>query len=191
MKKFVPIAILLFLLVVSIAFAGVILPFGPETSRITGSINYSVIGKYYAVFDHYAGHITIDDKDDTVKLVYLEILSNSIRSKHPSLDKIVKSPRLLDVEKFPKIAFESKSITKTKNGYQVVGELTLHGVSIEIASPFTVETGPYGELRLKGEWVIERKKFGIIWNKLLDKGGILVGDHVTVDWQIIAPKGKG
>ena len=41
-------------------------------------------------------------------------------------------------------------------------------------------------LDLNGSWTINRKDFNIIWNKLLDHGGIIVGDHFTVDWGIKA-----
>jgi len=37
-----------------------------------------------------------------------------------------------------------------------------------------------------GQWLINRKDFGITWNKLLDKGGIIVGNIITIDWKIVA-----
>lgn len=75
-----------------------------------------------------------------------------------------------------------------QNGYWVNGVIDLHGVKKEIASVFTLKVNPDSSLFLKGQWVLRRKDFGITWNKVLDHGGVVVGDHVTVDWEILAKK---
>ena len=170
-------------------FAETTLTFGPDISDIRSSIKYSVLGRYYAVFDQYKGRLVIGD-NDVIKSVALEIQVATIHSPHPSLDKIVRSKQLLDVEKFPKIIFQSKEILKTDNTYQVTGALTMHGVTKDISSPFMVVEGQDGKKMIKGEWVIARKEFGVIWNKILDKGGIMVGNHITVEWEIELPKGE-
>lgn len=172
------------------AFADVSLAFGPAISNIKGSIKYSVVGRYNAVFEKYEGRLTVDQDSRLIKSVTLDIAADSIQSKHPSFDKIVRSPQLLNVGKFPSIIFQSKSITKNGDSYTVVGDLTLHGITREIASPFSAVVGDDGTMTIKGEWLIKRKEFGIIWNRLLDKGGILVGDIITVNWEIKIPEGE-
>jgi len=171
-------------------FADVALTFGPGISDIKGSIKYSVVGRYNAVFEKYEGRLAVDKDSLSIKSVFLDISSASIKSPHPSFDKIVRSPQLLNVEKFPSIIFQSKAITKSGNSYTVVGDLSLHGITKEIASTFSVIVLPDGTMELKGEWLIRRKEFGIIWNRLLDKGGILVGDIIAVNWEIKIPKGE-
>lgn len=171
-------------------FADVSLTFGPEISNIKGSIKYSVVGRYDAVFEKYEGRLVVDQHSQLIKSVFLDISSASIKSTQPSLDKIVRSKQLLDVQKFPAITFQSQTIEKIKNSYQVTGQLTLHGVTRAITSPFSAVVGNDGVLTVKGEWLIKRKEFGIIWNRLLDKGGILVGDIITVNWEIKIPKGE-
>ena len=73
-----------------------------------------------------------------------------------------------------------------KEKYNVTGTLTMHGVSKEVTLPVTFlgsMKDPRGndvasfELQTK----LNRKDFGINWNKTLDKGGLLVGNDVTLD----------
>ncbi|HPB68912.1 MAG TPA: hypothetical protein PKU74_08415, partial [Candidatus Omnitrophota bacterium] len=38
----------------------------------------------------------------------------------------------------------------------------------------------------RGEWVIARKDYNMYWHSFLDKAGLIVGNHMTVDWEITA-----
>lgn len=159
-------------------------------SFIRCSIRYTVIGKYVAWFDVFKGSLKFNSQDLKNSSVKLELDASSIKSKHPSLDKIVKSKQLLDVNKFPTMNFQSSKIVREGVGaYRVTGKFTLHGVTKELSFPFHLE-GPVGEqkkyIKAKGKWLINRKDFGVVWNKVLDRGGVLVGNHVTLDWQIFA-----
>lgn len=166
-----------------------IIEFGPEETEITGSIKYTVIGKYRSNFDQFRGEITLDGKTESIESVYLEIEAQTIESSCKWCDKIVRSKQLLYTEKYPKIIFQSNQIIKDENGYSVKGTLDMHGVKKEIIFPFEVEITFDDEAQQKlltigGKWLIKRKGFDIVWNKLLDKGGVLVGNYITVDWGI-------
>ena len=161
--------------------------FGPQETRINGSIPYSVIGKYKAQFRHFKGRITLDDHVLRIQSVDLAIEANSITSNCPWCDKIVRSRRLLNTAQFPDIIFKSKKILRDKDGYKVKGIFAMHGVAQEMTFPFSVTIDQRGQERmldLQGTWVFNRKSFNIIWNKLLDRGGVLVGDEITVQWGI-------
>ena len=173
-------------------FAQSRIPFGPKNSKINSSIKYSVVGQYRANFDRYQGILLFDEKDNSLKEVSLEIESGSIHSKFLTLDNIVRSKQILNIAKFPRITFQSQSITKNEKSYQVKGVLDLHGVKKEFVSTFTLdkfkdEQIGTATLILKGKWVLKRKEYGIIWSKLFDHGGVLIGDHLTVEWEIKSP----
>ena len=166
----------------------------PSLSKIEGSIKYSVVGRYQARFEKFDGKLYFDPQKNQLTGVDLWIDNNSLHSRFESLDRIVLSPQLLYAEKYPRTLFKSKSIVPSGNPYEynVTGALTLHGVTKDITFPFTVE-GPFNKqdnthLLAKGVWVIARKEFNIYWHSFLDKGGILVGNHLTVDWEINASK---
>jgi len=161
-------------------------------SRIDGSIHYAVVGKYRAIFGDFGGTIYVDPGSEFIKGVELIIKTGSIKSRAPNLDDIVTSPQLLDAERYSEIIYESFDMHPDDEGrFQSVGHLDLHGVIQRLDSPFAFEGPKQDEqgrtfVRVKGKWVFHRKDYNIIWNRFLDKGGILVGNHITVDWEIIA-----
>jgi polyisoprenoid-binding protein YceI len=163
--------------------------FGPGETKIVGAIPYSLIGNYRARFSDFKGRITLDDNSRSIRSVNLEIEAGSIKSNHPWLDRLARSRKLLNTARYPKIIFNSDKIIHDDNGYQVHGVLEMHGIKKRLAFPFkavfiTDQNTRREVLDLKGTWSINRKDFDIIWNKYLDRGGIVVGDFLTVDWGI-------
>ena len=126
-----------------------------------------------------------------IKGVRLEIISSSVTSVHPALDRIVRSKKILDVAMYPKVYFQSEDIKRHDQDYIATGQLELRGVKKNITFPFKAAAPIWkpdgkGALLAHGQWVINRKDFGVIWNKIFDHGGIIVGNHITIDWQIEA-----
>lgn len=165
------------------------LEFGPENTKLEGSISYSLIGKYKAVFSTFNGEIDFDNNSRKIKSVILRIETKSIQSAFSTLDKIVRSKQILDVEQFPEIVFKSNNIVKAEHGYLVQGILSMHGVEKEATFPFEFEAVGSPEdvhqvIKASGSWVIDRKEFNVVWSKLLDKGGVIVGNNITIDWEI-------
>lgn len=166
----------------------------PGLSAIKGSIRYTVIGRYHASFSDYNGVFKFDSSNIGDSSVRLTIRNDSIKSAFPILDNIVRSRQLLDVKRFPETVFRSKEIRSSdeEGEYVVIGDLTLHGITREITFPFMVEypdDDPGSrQIRARGVWVINRKDYDIIWNRILDRAGILVGNHMTVDWEIVGFK---
>jgi len=175
---------------ISSSHASEILTFGPKETRIDGSIPYSVIGKYKAQFKSFKGTIILDNAS-MIQSVGLEIEVNSITSNCPWCDKIVRSRKLLNTAKYPEIIFKSRKIIHDEEGFKVKGILEMHGIRKVMNFPFKFEIiydrkSHENLLEVHGSWVINRKDFNIIWNKLLDRGGLLVGDEMTVKWGIQA-----
>ena len=164
--------------------------FDQESSHLEGSIKYALIGTYEARFREFGGVLKLDDRDIENSSVELKVSVDSIRSRYPRLDRIVRSDRLLDTATYPTIDFKSRAIRRLADGYQVDGRVRLHNISKELSFRFFFE-GPYraGDdmyVRARGQWLVNRKDFDIIWSRWLDHGGIVVGDYITVDWEILA-----
>jgi len=160
--------------------------FEKESSKIEGSIKYTMIGRYRAVFNEYEGYVEYDEKRKEIKSLLLKIDAKSIQSNFKTLDLIIRSGRLLNTAKYPHIIFKSKNIVKTADGYRAVGTLDLHGVKQTLNFPFKYEINEEGKLEARGSWTIKRKGFNIIWHHKLDRGGVLVGDIITVNWRVVA-----
>jgi polyisoprenoid-binding protein YceI len=108
----------------------------------------------------------------------------------------LKSPDFFDVAKFPKITFKSTKIEKNKEGKLLVtGDLSMHGVTKPVT--LTVNTltdavkGPFGNTArgVQASGKLNRKDFGLTWNKSLEAGGVLVGEEIdlVIDAEL-APK---
>ncbi len=165
--------------------------FDAKSSAIHGAIRYTVIGQYKADFQDFEGSLLFDPQKGMISSVALNINTVSVKSRYPKLDRIVRSRYLLDVAEYPDITFKSKDIIKKNNAYLAKGLLKIHGVEQEISFPFDA-TVPLKDdqgkdvIRAQGTWIMNRKDFKIIWNKILDHGGIIVSEHITINWEVLA-----
>lgn len=110
---------------------------------------------------------------------------DSIQVKDENLAGHLKSPDFFDTAQFPEITFTSTSITGTPEDAVVEGDLTVRGTSQRVTGRGSV-TGPtedaFGGTRLglTLETVVDRRAFGLNWNKELPKGGWALGHDVTL-----------
>ncbi len=82
----------------------------------------------------------------------------------------------------------AKSVKADGKNWVANGTLTIHGVAKEIALPFTLKgpiQDPWGKTRfaIDAKTTINRKDFGLTWNKVLEAGGVMVGDDVELEIQ--------
>ena len=145
-------------------------------------------------FTDFSGTIVADAAKPEASTVELTIKTASIDTDQPNRDKHLQSADFFDVEKFPEITFKSTSVKAAgKNKFDVTGNLTMHGVTRQVTLPVTylgsVGAGKDAKHGFETTTTINRKDFGIVWNKALDNGGYMLGDDVTVDINIeAAPK---
>lgn len=117
----------------------------------------------------------------------------SINTGEPTRDEhLRRSQDFFDIERYPDINFSSTRIDHLDGGrLQIVGELTMRGVTREIALHGTRREAVDDErieLALRGE--LDRRDFGLAWNQILDSGGALLGNKVTITLKISAVKDK-
>lgn len=110
--------------------------FDQESSHLEGSIKYALIGTYEARFREFGGVLKLDDRDIENSSVELKVSVDSIRSRYPRLDRIVRSDRLLDTATYPTIDFKSRAIRRLADGYQVDGRVRLHNISKDLSFRF-------------------------------------------------------
>jgi polyisoprenoid-binding protein YceI len=153
-----------------------------------------LVSKVSGNFKDFSGTITGDLKNPAGASVSFTIKAASIDTGNGNRDKHLNSPDFFDTAKFPEITFKSSKITaKGGDKYDVLGTFTMHGVSKEIVVPVTfggVAKDPWGNERagFAAELTLNRKDYGIVWNKVLDAGGTLLGEDVAVTIEIEAVK---
>lgn len=159
----------------------------PET-EIKASIPYNMIGKYVAQFTNCKGLIDYDSAAKEFKKVAIKIDAGSIRSNCAWCDRVVRSKRILETAVYPYLTFQGEKFSVKEGELWVTGDLTVHGVTKPLESKFNVVEADERFLIIEGTWIIRRKDFKIIWSKVLDHGGVVVGDHVTLKWRVRAKR---
>jgi polyisoprenoid-binding protein YceI len=151
-----------------------------------------LVTKVRGRFDDFEGMIQLNENSPELSSVEFTIKAASINTNEKDRDTHLRSADFFDVEKFPALTFKSKQILKKSNeSYDVVGDLTIHGVTKEIVLPVThlgKAKDPWGMERagFEAEFTLNRKDFGLMWNAPLELGGFLVGDDVKASLSIQA-----
>jgi len=147
-------------------------------------------------FQDFAGTIEVDRAKPESSSVEFTIQAASINTNEPKRDEHLKSPDFFDVANNPTITFKSTSVKPAgKDIYEVTGNLTMRGVTKQVTLPVTFlgeGKDPWGNEKIGFEiaTVLNRKDYGINWNKTLDAGGVLVADDVKVQISVEANKVK-
>ncbi len=167
----------------------------PDHSTIEFRITHMVISKSTGRFMDYAGFIDLDAEDGTVTAIEATIKAESVNTNHLKRDIHLRNAEFLDVKLYPTIAYKMKNYKKTSEGFTAVGDLTLHGVTKEVtlAGRYNGATkDPWGNIRagFSAEGKLNRKDFGMVWNKTLDNGGLVVSDEVQIRLDIECIKAR-
>ena len=115
----------------------------------------------------------------------------SIDTGNNDRDEHLRNEDFFDVEKFPTLTFTSTKVAaKDADTLEVTGNLTMHGVTKQVTIPVevlgSVKT-PNGEKAgFESSFTVNRKDYGIVWNRVLDAGGSVLGDDVKINISIEA-----
>jgi polyisoprenoid-binding protein YceI len=162
----------------------------PAHSSAHFVIRHMMITNVRGGFSGLQGTVVYDPADLGSSSVDVTIDKNSLSTGDATRDTHVKSADFLDVEKYPTITFKSKKITKDGDGLKVTGDLTIHGVTKEVALNVEGPTGeqkdPYGNIRVGASATtkIKRSDFGLKWNAVLETGGIMLGDDLKLELDV-------
>lgn len=172
----------------------------PRHSSADFSVTHMMISKVPGQFHGVNGTIVVDDSDVSKSSVNVTIDVNTVNTNDSDRDKDLKSSNFFDAEKYPSITFKSTKVEKNADGsLKVTGDLTIHGVTksvvLNATAPKTPIKDPWGLTRTASSATtqINRKDFGITWNKTLDGGGAIVSDEVSISLaveMIVPPAGK-
>jgi len=164
----------------------------PSHSAIGFSVRHMVVSKTRGRFTRWSGQIRFDPKNPAASSVEVTIDPASIDTADAQRDAHLRSPDFFDVEKYPAASFRSTTIEdRGGDRYRISGDLTVHGVTKPVVLEATYEGSgkdPWGGQRsgFLATTSIDRKDFGLEWNKALDTGGLLVGEKVDLTLEIEA-----
>jgi polyisoprenoid-binding protein YceI len=156
----------------------------PNHSSVGFSIRH-FFAKVPGNFDKFSGSLEFDPANPTAASVKVDIDPASINTKTQKRDDHLRSADFFDVAKYPTMGFVSTKVTKGEGDKLMVeGNLTMHGVTKPVTLTVTfLGAGPaMGGQRAGFEATtkIDRKDFGILWNKQVDTG-MMLGDDVDIN----------
>jgi polyisoprenoid-binding protein YceI len=193
------------LLAISAAILSAAADAGAATERYNVDLDHSIVGfsvahmvvsKTTGRFTDYSGFIEMDPDAKTVKAIEAEVKTASVSTNHQKRDTHLKGPDFFNVEKFPTMTWKMKSYEKQGDQYVAKGDLTLLGVTKEIVLTGTFngvmpkDFGGNARAGFTAHGRINRKDFGMVWNKALDNGSLVVGDEVDINLEIECIKQK-
>jgi polyisoprenoid-binding protein YceI len=159
----------------------------PVHSNIGFSVKHMMVTNVRGEFSGVKGTVDFDAKNPAASKVEATVDAATIDTRDPNRDKHLKSDDFFAVEKHPTLQFKSKKFIKDGAGWKIVGDLTMKGVTKEVTLTTTAPTpevkDPMGNQRLgvSATTKVNRKDFGINWNKAMDNGGVVVGNDVQVN----------
>ncbi|KAA3649700.1 MAG: polyisoprenoid-binding protein [Bacteroidetes bacterium] len=150
-------------------------------SEIAFKVKHMMISTVTGHFDDFQASVETDGDDFNNANISFSAKTASINTKNKDRDNHLKSDDFFNAEKYPELKFVSKSF----DGEQLVGELTIRDVSkiVTLDVDFNgIALDPYGQTKagfeIKGE--VSRKDFNLSWNAVTEAGSIVVSDKVKL-----------
>ncbi|MDX6270619.1 MAG: hypothetical protein QOD28_1842 [Acidobacteriota bacterium] len=186
----------------SVALIALLLAFVPVNSAVTkyaadaahSNVGFSIpilggLSHVRGKFSDFTVEIVYDDKDVTKSTVNAVIKATSIDTGIERRDAHLRNADFFDVEKFPEITFRSSRIEKKGKDFIAHGTFTMHGVSKEIALPFTINGVSKDEktgkttLGATARTSVNRKDYGVNFSR--PDNPTFLGDVVEIELNVI------
>ena len=165
----------------------------PMHSTVGFSVKHMVINNVKGKFTSFDGTVVVDNNG--LQEAKGTIQTKSVDTGITQRDNDLRSANFFDVTKYPTITFATKRAEKQGNQTVLVGDFTMHGVTKELSLPVTLSgpiQDPWGSMRvgLEATTKLNRKDYGLTYNKALETGGLVVGDEITIEINAEAVKAK-
>jgi len=146
-------------------------------------------------FNDFEGSLTFDSASNTFMTGEVKIDVNSLDSGHEVRDGHLKGEMWLHVEKHSDIQFSLRSIEQNSSGSVAIGDLTIRGVTHQVSFPITI-TGPAMDptknvtIGISAQLKVNRQDYGLAFSKLMDHGGLFIGNDVAITIHALAQRRK-
>ena len=158
----------------------------PSHVEVGFAVRHLMISTVKGRFGTVLGTVLVDAGDFSTASVDVTIDAASIDTREPKRDAHLRSADFFDVETYPTLTFKSRRVEpRGADRYTLVGDLTMHGVTREVALDVTTEgmvRDPWGNEKagFSAKGVINRRDFGLHWNAALETGGVVVGEEIKL-----------
>jgi polyisoprenoid-binding protein YceI len=135
----------------------------------------------HGFFGKWDADVQLDPQHWEASAVTITIDAASIDTRVDMRDNHLRSDAFLDAAKYPTITFKSVSVTKSGEGkMDIAGDLTMRGTTRRIVVPATLVFYEGAQGRFRGQFVINRKDYGVSYDSALNP----IANEVQVQWDI-------
>ena len=161
------------------------------------TVRHLMISNVTGVFEVTRGTIEYRPGDPGSVKADITIEAKSVNTRIGRRDDDLRSDNFFNTDKFPTLAFRSKRVQNVRaEGFDLVGDLTIRDVTREVVlkvdGPTAPIKDPQGNRRVgaTASTTINRKDFGIMYNRTIEAGGVVVGDEVKINLEVEAIEKK-
>jgi len=192
LKKFVlPVLLLAVTVVAQVADTTRVYPIDNNHSTVGFSVPiFGGLSQVKGKFTDFTITLNADEKDITKSSVSVVIKATSIDTGIEGRDRHLRNADFFDVEKYPEITFKSERVEKKGKQFIAHGPLTMHGVTKQIALPFSVTgtmknptSNNLSAVGYSARMVLNRRDFGINYSRR--DNPTFVGDNITVEIDLV------
>ncbi len=162
----------------------------PVHSEVGFFVRHMMVSKVRGKFTSFSGQVTTAENVLESK-VSATVDLTSIDTGNADRDNHIRSADFFDADANKEMTFTSTAVRADGSDYQLVGDLTLKGVTKPVT--FQLELGGFGPDAFGGTRAgftatatINRSDFGVDFNAVMETGGVVVGDKITVQLEIEA-----
>ncbi len=163
----------------------------PLHSLAAFSVRHMMISTVRGQFGGVKGTIVYDPKNPAASTVEATIDCTTVNTGEAKRDADLKSAEFFDIAKYPNMKFKSTHVEVSGPGkLQVTGNLTINAVTRSVVLSVEGPTGPIKDtqgrekLGLNATAKVSRKEFGILYNPIMETGGVAVSDEVAINLDI-------
>jgi len=142
-----------------------------EASLVTFQVSNMKVNTVVGSVGGMTGTLTFDQDDLEVCEFDVCIDANTIKTGIEKRDEHLHQSEYFDTQNHPQICFASEMVKRSNNGYAVVGQLTMKGVSKSVMIPFTFDGTTFS-----GNLNLSRTDYGVG----ADTSTFLIGDEITI-----------
>ncbi|HYY81400.1 MAG TPA: YceI family protein [Actinomycetes bacterium] len=156
----------------------------PVHSDVAFTVRHMMVSKVRGHFRRFEGELVLAP-DPLASSVTATIDLASIDTNNPQRDDDLRSANFFEIDRYPTMTYRSTGIRHGEDGFDVDGELSLHGVTRQV--PLALDLNgfsrdPYGGTRagFSATAEVDRHDFGITFNIPMDGGGVVIGERIQI-----------
>jgi polyisoprenoid-binding protein YceI len=163
----------------------------PLHSQANFTVKHMMISTVRGTFGGVRGTIIYDPKNPGASSVEATIDCSTLNTGEPKRDNDLRGEEFFDVKKYPVMTFKSKSVKVAGPGdLKVTGDLTINAITRQVMLDLEGPTDPVKDTQGRTKvgviatTKVSRKDFGILYNPVMETGGVVVSDQVSITLDI-------